>query len=237
MNHIRSGLIQNSKLHPNLGAAMVGGISLSPVSQNGVNWCQSIGGNPVALTSDEATSELLSIVEAARKTYADENADLKDTIASTAESIKDAEKLARLPVVGDETETIQGMVFAAEHRAASQEPSNTETRNANFLAQHVESVFGLDVSRIKEALAGYQAEISLRGDLVADLRKSAATLRAIAEKASAPITREQVARFKADAKRLREVPAAIADLRQLRIDITAIADRLNSTIKQMESVA
>lgn len=237
MNHIRSRLIQNSKLHPNLGAAVVGGISLSPVSQHGVNWCQSIGGNPVALSPDEATSELLSIVEVARKTYADDNADLKDTIASTAESIKDAEKLARLPVVGDETATIRGMVFAAEHRVASPEPSNTETRNANFLAQYIESAFGLDVSRIKEALAGYQAELSLRGDLLADLRKSAATLRAIADKASAPITREQVAKFKSDAKRLREVPAALADLRQLRIDITAIADRLNSAIKQMESVA
>lgn len=237
MNHIRSRLIPNSKQHPDLGAAMVAGISLSPVSKHALNWCHGIGGNPVILSPEEATLEILEIVEAARKTYADDNADLANAIATAADYVKEAEALARLPVVGDETETIKGMAFLAERRAANADPVSVETRNANFLALHIDNAYGLDVARIRDALVTYQAERDRRDVLLVELRGGAAKLNAIAEKATAPATREQVAKIKADAKRLRSVPAVLTDLRQLRVDVAAISERLDGAIRQMEAVA
>lgn len=237
MTYIRSSLLPNSTQHQKLVAPVVSGLSLAPVSKQAFDWCRVIGGNPTALTAEAVTAELLAIVEAAKAAFDADNKEIIQTIEEARANVASASKLANLPVVGDEVETIKGMHFAAERRASASAPTSTEISNAAFLARVLDDATGLDTDKLRASLDALDAEKARRIDLVAELKAIAGSLSEIADTATIAPDADQVVKIKIGTKMLRAAPAVLADLKSLRASVTEISDRLDSAIHRLEAVA
>lgn len=231
MQYVFAPIFGNSESHHRAGVPFVAGISLAPVPKSFIDWAAVIGTNPTALSADQAEAKLAAIFMAARDELATHNAGLKAALDHAHENLEEAKKLARLPVAGDESDTILAMAVLAE---TAFEVSAPELSNARFLARLMPKIDGLSLKAIIEARDAFDQERARQEALTADLRTVARELRSLADEANRPAAPEAVAKVKLNAKLLRAAPQAIAELRTLRDDATALAKRADAVLETLE---
>jgi hypothetical protein len=231
MQYVFAPIFGNTESHHRAGVPFVAGISLAPVSKAFMDWAYAIGSNPIALTATDAESKLAAIFTAARDELATHNAGLKAALDHARENIEEAQKLARLPLAGDESDTILAMAVLSE--TAFEVPA-PELSNARFLSRLIPKIDGLNLNAIIEARDTFDQERTRQEALTADLRAFARELRTLADEASRPAAPEAVAKVKLNAKLLRAAPQAIAELRTLRDEAAALAKRAGGVLETLE---
>lgn len=237
MPYLHIPALGNTREHPRLGCPTFAGITLSEAAPSAEAFFTSAGVLKSTLTAAQATAAI--VAEIATLTGEVEAARLRTErpIAEAARFISEAEKLADMPLVGNERSTIMGfasMVAAALEGIAI----NTGTTSpVVFLKSVRHLVHGLDGKGIDTAVQSFDRELGLHEAATTKLKAAHSRLLELAALADDGVNRDKVAKLKASIDFKRTLPGALEALEAGRAQVAAGMERIELALTSLRECA
>jgi hypothetical protein len=233
--HLFSAILEDSELHPHIGAAVIFGVSLAPVPPFVADRFMRLISS-TTIDAAEASAKLVKCVKA----------DIDDLVAFQAKfvaqsqlasaDLERAQHLASMPVVGNEAATIQSMTAPIEATLRVQ----ASTTRVDRLRRWLPGSAGLDLAPIQNALDEHARCLARLAELRETLVAQRSQLLEAAKIAADPVTLAGVSKIKANVKVSRALTdgrvaslegalmAAKAALVSLEVEIGALRGALTS---------
>lgn len=230
-------VLGNTHSHPRLGAATFAGVSLSDVPHAAAEFFQAAGVLKATLTGPEATKLIVAEIVGLAGVVADAIAKTEAPITETGKLIDEAAKLAALPILGTERETISGFVaIVATAMQAATIPDGT-TSPVAYLKCVLPLAHGLDIKAIEGALADFDRALSTHETAMVKLKAAHSRLLELAVTADDGPAHDKVAKLKASIDFRRRLPQALDALAAGREQMAAALARIDLVMNALKECA
>jgi hypothetical protein len=208
--HLLSQSFTDTQMHAHVGAPICFGVTLTPVTPAVADRFTRLSAK--VIDSNAATAELTRVVASEMRELQAAKCAIEPKLAVAKDRLAEAQRLAAMPVLGTETETIGG--FINELDAALAEPAPA-TKRLDLLRTLLSVAMGIDVAAVTAALDQAEQEksaIKAIRDEIAGVRQG---LVEAAKVASDPATLAGLDKIRENVKLTRAVtPERVASLQK-----------------------
>ncbi|HLY88421.1 MAG TPA: hypothetical protein VKQ27_05505 [Acetobacteraceae bacterium] len=223
----------NMSCHPDVGAPLVAGVSLQPLSPAQADRFRSLGAEWV-IPANRAEAALLEVATAPAGLSGVYLAALDTLLKQVRDYPAEAARLLP-PIAGDEASVIAGMIKNLDDALPT--PPAGLYEGADFLRQHLNASHGLATTAIAVALGKLDSTRAKIAAAESELSAIRVELGRQMEQATAPESIEDARRRRVSAKAARLMPALIADMERLRDEAAGIVGQLDKTLLALRGVA
>ncbi|WP_141400463.1 hypothetical protein [Magnetospirillum sp. 15-1] len=237
MPYLHIPALGNTREHPRLGVPTFRGYTLSEAAPSAVEFFKAAGVLRDTLTGGQATAAIVGEITALTAEVEAVRLRTEHPIAEAGRFVAEAEKLADMPLVGNERAIIMG--FASMIAAALEGTTipNGTTGPLVFLKSVRHLVHGLDGKAIDTATQTFDRELGLHEAATTKLKAAHSKLLELAALADDGANRDRVAKLKASIDFKRRLPQALDELAAGREQVAAALARFDLAIGTLRECA
>ena len=237
MPYLHIPALGNTREHPRLGCPTFAGVTLSEAAPSAEAFFTSAGVLKGTLTAAQASAAIIAEIATLTGEVEAARARTERPIAEAARFVTEAEKLADMPLVGNERSTIQG--FAAMI-AAALEGTGTNTGTTSpvvFLKSVRHLIHGLDGKGIDGGVQSFDRTLAAHEAAIAKLKAAHTKLLELAALADDGANRDKVSKLKASIDFKRRLPQALDELAAGREQVVAALARIDLALTTLKECA
>lgn len=237
MPYLHIPALANTREHPRLGCPTFAGVTLSEAAPSAEAFFTSAGVLKGTLTAAQASAAIIAEIATLTGEVEAARARTDRPIADAGRFATEAEKLADMPLVGNERATIMG--FAAMIASALEGTAiNTGTTSpVVFLKSVRHLIHGLDGKGIDTAIQSFDRELGLHEAATTKLKAAHARLLELAALADDGANRDKVSKLKASIDFKRRLPQALDELAAGREQVVAALARIDLALTTLRECA
>lgn len=209
--YLQSAVFEDTEFHVQVGAPICLGVSLTPVTpavaDRFLRLCSA-----KTIDTNAATAHLIDYLRQQTREQATARHTLEKRVAEAKKMLEEAQRLAALPVTGEEVRTIKELISQTESVIGGPLPSTTRV---DRLRRCLPVSIGLDVAAIAKAIDEFDAETALLRRAMEDLVSIRDGLVEAAKVATDPATLAGLDKVKVNVKLMRALtPERVAALQK-----------------------
>ena len=229
--------LANTREHPRLGCPTFAGITLSEAAPSAEAFFHGTGTLKAQLTAAEATAAIVGEITALTGEVAAAIAKTEAPIAEAGRFVSEAEKLADMPLVGNERATIMGFASMVAANLDGTAIDSNATGPLVFLKSVRSMVHGLDGKALDTAVQSFDRALAAHEAARAKLKAGHARLLELAALADDGANRDKVSKLKASIDFKRRLPQALDELAAGREQVVAALARFDLAIGTLRECA